>query len=406
MKGAGGLKYNELMAACRESGKKGGWEPEAIEHWRWQMLNGEGKERVLAWVKLHSVARGSPKCIGEAGRPLRVEACAADLGLALKTVLNHCTALVAEGRIRLKKAQLWYRADVPEEIPVPAAPVADATADENSWVHGSFPGYLVDFYWKQSAEKRSQIRTTWTALTAWRQEAFLEGLAGLRHELSRVEVTTLRSLGASKIVLPKKAAQAQRWFQPMLLDEPSFVHGNGTAAVSMALNTAASGGVQKGPSLLPFTPHHTVEESPPPPSAETNVSEVVMVAHRIEGLNLKTAAQLLQRCRAVEPALTALEVVHLAAAKLRASPGAHSPVGLLLKTLANDAVGPPLGRAREAARREEERTVRDAQQAEARDAQYRRDAETTLADPNAAPHDVEWAREVLGAKTKAAGDGE
>src|ERR1019366_3668181 len=179
MKRADALSNNDLMAACRESGKGGGWEPEAIEHWRWQMLNGEGKERVLAWVKLHSVARGSPKCIDEAGRPLRVETCAADLGLALKTVLNHCTALVAEGRIRLKKAQLWYRADVPEILPETAAPVADGTADENSWVHGSFPAYIVDSYWKQPADKRSQIRKTWTAVTAWRQQAFLEGLAGL-----------------------------------------------------------------------------------------------------------------------------------------------------------------------------------------------------------------------------------
>jgi hypothetical protein len=97
--------------------------------------------------------------------------------------------------------------------------------------------------------------------------------------------------------------------------------------------------------------------SPPPPPAVTSVSEVVMVAHRIEGLNVKTAEKLLHSCRAVEPSLTALEVVHLAEGKLRASRGAHTPVGLLLRTLADEAAGPPLARAREAARREEERAA-------------------------------------------------
>jgi hypothetical protein len=418
MKRADALRYNELMAACRESGKKGGWEPEAIEHWRWQLQNGEGKERVLAWVKLHSIARGSPMCVGETGRPLRVEACAADLGLALQTTRDHCTKLVAEGRIRLKKAQLWYRADVPEEMPVPAAPVADATVDENSWVHKNFVGYVADSYWKHPAEKRAEIRATWDAFGAWRQQAFLEGLAGLRQEIARVEVNTLLALGLPKIVLPKKAAQNPRWFQLSLLGEPSFVHEKGTAAVSGASNTAAGGGVQGGPSLLPSTPHHTVVKSPPPSPTETAATfsiasatllgspaaEVVVVASRIEGLNGKTAAQLLKNCRAVEPSLTALECVHLALAKLRASPSAHSPVGLLLKTLANDAAGPTLSRAREAARREEERDAADAAHAAKEAARSHTEAQAVLADPAASADDVEWAQGIL-AKAKGAGDG-
>ena len=273
MKRADALSNNDLMAACRESGKGGGWEAEAIEHWRWQMRNGEGKERVLAWVKLHSVARGSPKCIDEAGRPLRVESCAADLGLALHTVQNHCTVLVAEGRIRLKKTQLWYRADVPEKLPETAVP-ADATEEENSWVHGNFPSYVVDFYWKQSAEKRTAMLTAMRALVGWRNQAFLEGLAGLRHEISRVEVSTLQALGLPKIVLPKKAAQDPHWFQPMLLDEPSFVHGNGTAAVSTAVNTADPGGVQGGASLLPFRADQTLAPaSPAHPKKGRSVSQ-------------------------------------------------------------------------------------------------------------------------------------
>lgn len=400
MKRAGSLSNNDLMAACRENGKGGGWEAEAIEHWRWQLTNGEGKERVLAWVKLHSIARGQPQCVDEAGRPLRVESCAADLGLAMHTVQNHCTALAAEGRIRLKKTQLHYRADVPENLPLPTG----VPEDQKSCVHGNFPAYVVDFYEKQSAEKRAKIEAALGALIDWRQQAFLEGLAGLRHEISRIEVSTLSALGVPKIVLPKKAAQKPVWFQPTLLDEPSFVQRKGTVPVSTAVNTAVPAGVQTGPSLLSFRPDQTAMKSPPPSPAETSVSEVVMVASRIDGLNVKTAAQLLKACRAVEPSLRALEVVHLAEAKLRASRGAHSPVGLLLKTLAEEAAGPPLARAREAARREEERAVQEDEQNRAREAQYRLDAAKTLVDPAASPADVEWAQEVL-ARAKGVGDG-
>lgn len=390
MKRAGSLSNNDLMAACRENGKGGGWEAEAIEHWRWQLANGEGKERVLAWVKLHSIARGSPKCVDEARRPLRVESCAADLGLALQTVLNHCTALVAEGRVRLKKTQLWYRADVPEEVSLAAAPVADATKDENSWVHGNFPAYVADSYWKESTEKRAKIREAWTALTVWRKQAFLEGLAGLRHEISRVEVSTLQALGLPKFVAAKTAALKPHWFQPMLLDEPSFVHGKGSRPVSVTLNNAETGGVQDGPSLLSFTPDQTAMKSPPPSPTENLQLEVMVVAHRIEGLSLKTAEALLNACRAVEPSLRALEVVHLAEAKLRASPGAHRPVGLLLKTLADEASGPPLARAREAARREEEKM-----------AAHFTELEGVLNDPQSSASDLEWARGEL-AKAKGA----
>lgn len=402
MKREGRLSNNDLMAACRESGKGGGWEAEAIEQWRWQLANGEGKERVLAWIKLHSIARGSPKCIDEAARPLRVESCAADLGLALQTVLDHCTRLVAEGRMRLKKAHLYYRADVPEKLPE-AVPEADSDADENSFVHKNFPAYVVDFYEKLPAENRAAIGPALRQLIAWKPQALAEGVAGLRHEISRVESNTLSALGLPKIVLPKKAAQEPVWFQPMLLGEPDFVHKNNTAAVSRAVNTASLPGVQTGPSLLPFRPDQTEERSPPPSPTETSVSEVVMVASRIEGVNVETAAKLLRNCRAVDPSLRALEVVHLAEGKLRASPGARSPVGLLLKTLAADAVGPPLARAKELARREEERGLQQAQDAAAREAQYRRDAEFTLADPKASDDDLNWAREVL-ARAKGAGD--
>lgn len=403
MKREGRLSNNDLMAACRESGKGGGWEAEAIEHWRWQLANGEGKERVLAWIKLHSVARGQPRCVDEAGRPLRIESCAADLGLAMHTIQNHCTALASEGRIRLKKTQIWYRADVPEKLPTSAAPTDADGICGKSCVHGNFPAYVVDFYEKQPAEKRIELDTALGALIDWRKQAFLEGLAGLRHEISRVEVNTLTSLGLPKIVLPKTAAQNPRWFQPMLLDEPSFVQGNSSAPVSSIMNSAVPAGVQSGPSLLPSRPDQTVEKSPPPSPTETSVSEVVMVASRIEGVNVETAAKLLRACRAVDPSLRALEVIHLAEGKLRASPGARSPVGLLLKTLAADAVGPPLARAKELARREEERALQQTQDAAAREEQYRRDAEFTLADPKASDDDLNWAREVL-ARAKGAGD--
>lgn len=402
MKRAGSLTPAALMGLCRESGKPGGWEAEAIEHWRWQLTNGEGKERVLAWVKLHSIARGRPQCVDEAGRPLRVESCAADLGLALQTVLDHCTRLVAEGRIRLKKAQLFYRADVPENLPE-AVPEAGSEEDENSFVHKNFPAYVVDFYEKLPEKKRATIGPALRQLVAWKPQALAEGLAGLRHEISRIESNTLAALGLPKIVLPKKAAQKPVWFQPILLGEPDFVHKNNTAAVSAVVNTAVPAGVQARPSLLPFRPDQTAMRSPPPPSTETSVLEVMVVASRIDGLNIKTAEQLLKACRAVEPSLRALEVVHLAEAKLRASRGAHSPVGLLLKTLAEDAAGPPLARAREAARREEERAVQEAQESDAREARYRLDAEKTLLDPAASPSDVEWAQEVL-ARGKGAGD--
>lgn len=399
MKRAGSLSNNELMAACRENGKGGGWEAEAVEHWRWQLTNGEGKERVLAWVKLHSIARGQPQCVDEGGRPLRVESMAADLGISVITAQHHCTSLVAEGRMRLKKAQMWYRADVPEKLPKEAG----SSETKNSRVHDNFPAYVVDFYEKQSAEKRTKIDAALGALIDWRQQAFLEGLAGLRHEISRIEINTFSALGVPKIVLPKKAAQAPVWFQPMLLDEPDFVHDKGSAPVSRSVHTSAAAGVQGGPSLLPSRPDQTVVKSPPPPSIETSTSEVVMVASRIAGVNIRTAEKLLKACREKVPELPALVIVHLALNKLSASPNATSPVGLLLTKLAEEAAGPPLARAREAARREEERAVQERELAEATRVAAVREATALLEHPDATPSDVEWAQEVL-AKAKGVGD--
>jgi hypothetical protein len=243
------MKPTQLMGECRESGQGGNWNPEAAEHWRWQLLNGEGPERLLAWVKLNTIGHQSPFAVDEHGRVLRIESAAADLGLAIQTCKNYCSQLQSEGRIRLKKARMYYRADVPETAPRPSE--GDEESDEEYFVQSTFPAYLIDFYRKQSPEKRATMVAQMKAFRSWHHEVMAEGVAGLRAEISRVEITLHQSWGATKISLVKSEPADRKWTQLALIAAPDFVQSTSTKNLSSAAYTAENGSVQNGASLLP-----------------------------------------------------------------------------------------------------------------------------------------------------------
>jgi hypothetical protein len=348
LKREGALNPNALMAACRASGKGGGWEAEAIEQLRWLLANGEGKERLLAWVKLHSVARGWPWCVDESGRALRIASAASDLGWAVSTVERYAATLVAEGRARLKKSQLGYRADVPEAMP--------ETDDPATLYNHLFPGYLTGFISGLPEKQQKVIRGQQTAFNVWKADVVAEAVAVARDYVSRVERTMVRSWGASKIVLPKRRPAESRWLQLSLLAEPEFVQSPSTEASSDPLYEAIPRSVQSAPSLLPFRTDQTEERKPPPPPTEDDGSAL---AAFLSSLNCdeQAAKTLLSKCRAVNPGVTVREVCGLAS--FRNLKGSRNPLGVLLMGLPTDCVetGGPLARVRETIRRTDERAA-------------------------------------------------
>lgn len=233
---AGELNPTDLMRAC--GSKNGRWKPESPDQWRWQMKRGEGIERVLAWVKLNSVARGSPFCVNASGDALTTKEAAKDLGLAIQTVKNCCTILAGQGRIRMQKGyRIWYRADVAEPI-APRMPREAAQCDEDPEesetegrnkgeyaddteyrVHGIFPEYLNDFIKKLPPRKLAIL----DAYSSWRKKFFADGMAGLRAIDEQVQDTTLLSLGCNKKRLPKRRPADSKCVQLSLLDAPPFI---------------------------------------------------------------------------------------------------------------------------------------------------------------------------------------
>jgi hypothetical protein len=346
LKREGALNPNALMAACRASGKGGGWEAEAIEQLRWLLANGEGKERLLAWVKLHSVARGWPWCVDESGRALRIASAASDLGWAVSTVERYAATLVAEGRARLKKSQLGYRADVPEAMP--------ETDDPATLYNHLFPGYLTGFISGLPEKQQKVIRGQQTAFNVWKADVVAEAVAVARDYVSRVERTMVRSWGASKIVLPKRRPAESRWLQLSLLAEPEFVQSPSTEASSDPLYEAIPRSVQSAPSLLPFRTDQTEERKPPPIPTEDGA---LVVAAWLANFDCSESAaeNLLKRCRAANPRVTVREVCGLAS--LRNLKGATNPMGVLIKWLPEDCeeASPLLARVRETLRRSDER---------------------------------------------------
>lgn len=211
------LSPNELMAACRESGKGGNWEPEAIEQWLWMLANGEGPERALAWVKMQSIPNGSASCVNKSGRALTIDDMAKDLALAFNTARKFCYELASEGRIRTHKGRIWYRADVPEK-----ASRSDLNeADQKDPVQGLFPTYLVDFIRSLSSEKRERV----TQYVAWRKQLEADALAGARVIGDLVEDTMFRELGCKKKHLPKRRPTQTQFINLSLIAAPDFVQG-------------------------------------------------------------------------------------------------------------------------------------------------------------------------------------
>lgn len=260
------------------------------------MKRGEGIERVLAWVKLNSVARGSPFCVNASGDALTSKEAAKDLGLAPQTVKNCCTILAAQGRIRLQKGyRIWYRADVaepaaprlprergerddePEETQSGGRNEGEEASESEYRVHGIFPEYLTDFIKKLSPAKKATL----DAYSTWRKRLFADGMAALRAIDEQVQDTTLLSLGVNKKRLPKRRQADSKWVQLSLLDTPSFldpakysVHGRPVQSTDLPAYKPDSGfvrGTSAPPILIAVEPltrtlKESVSQSPPRPT--------------------------------------------------------------------------------------------------------------------------------------------
>lgn len=186
------IKPTELMKAC--GSKTGRWEPESADQWRWSVKYGSGGERLLALIKLWSVARGSPWCVDDKGHPATTEDLCRELELKPQTVRNYLAALKAQGRIRHKKGRVWFRADVPEAIPNQEPPYS---------APGIFPGYVIDFIKTLSPERQEEITAILEAGEADDQRVYNEAVNQVRACIATRKLNRFRAAGLPKRKLPK-----------------------------------------------------------------------------------------------------------------------------------------------------------------------------------------------------------
>lgn len=246
------MKASELMKAC--GSKSGKFEPESIEQWRWSLANGDGPERALAWVRLKSVANGSPCCVGDDGRPLTIDSMAADLGWSLSTAKNVSYALAEQGRIRTSKGRLFYRADVPQGV-------SNRSGDEEgkNSVHSFFPTYLLDLIRGLPSDRRDMFEALSVEYHAWRPKLFADALAAARAIDERVQDSILLQVGVKRKKLPKRRPVESKFVQVSLFAAPDFVQSANGDLAALSVQTAnggsytpENGSVQSGASL--FTP--------------------------------------------------------------------------------------------------------------------------------------------------------
>jgi hypothetical protein len=360
--------------------------------------------RLIAWVKSKTVAYGhvSPYCVDEKGNVLTKEHAAGDLGWKVKTVQNELTELVRAGVVRLDakngQARIWLCADIPG---------ARKRVDEDgrkSSVQGIFPTYLYDSIKNLPAEKRARIEAKYQEYLDWRPIFFAEGMAKLRAIDEHVEDTVLRSEGLEKKRGPKNALEEAGQLKLELTELPSFVQGmdespaQGNGATSYKVKKET---VQKTPIITDF-PDKT--EGLDAAAAVRLKAEAGELAAALT-IDAAAAENLLHDCRAKERTVTVPEIVELAAIKLgppekRAK--IASPTGLLLTFLpAMCGVALPALRATMAAREKQQGAQREREKNDRLEAL--RYARETLEHPASTAEEKEFARELLGEKTKGAG---
>ena len=199
-------KNKELMLAS--GSKKGDYDPEAPDQWKWLLRHGESPTEVaMAWIKSKTTAfrHDSPFCVDEHGKPLYIAHMAADLGWEEQTARNILTKLEAQGRARFngsahaaKAKRIWYCADIPQAHQERGTLEGEEKENENNSVQSYLPTYLTDFIEKLPPEKQTEARAKWATCLNWRREFFADGMAVLRSIADRVEDTTLLEIGVPK----------------------------------------------------------------------------------------------------------------------------------------------------------------------------------------------------------------
>jgi hypothetical protein len=222
----------QIMKACGST--SGRYDPESPEQTLYVLRNGEGEEKALAWVKTKTVFMSrSPYCVNEQGKVLWFDSMAAENGWSLKTAQNYGYRLNAQGRIRLKGKQIWYRADVPQSAPQSKdSDQPSESADRRfDFVHGQISPYAVEFIKSLPGQKQVSARSTMEAFLRWRRKFFAEGEASLRAIAEQVEDNTYLTIGLPKKRLPKRRPANTEYVQMSLKLVPDFVqshNGNGT----------------------------------------------------------------------------------------------------------------------------------------------------------------------------------
>ena len=275
------MKPTEIMKAC--GSKTGAFEPESIDHWRWMLANGEGPERALAWIRLHSIANGSPFCVNQAGRALTIQEMADDLKLASKTAENVCYQLVKEGRIRTQRGRVFYRADVPN-----MEPQESVDREENDFVQSHFPTYLHESIRNLSPEKRAKLKS----YCDWHDGFFAEVMSFARSIDEQVQDTTLADVGLEKKRLTKEPRPAAQFAQLSLVAAPDFVQSHLDLDAPLFVQTpknglhkVENGSVRSGASLL--SSDSDSDKNSGPPAASTQVEKAAAAA---------AIAQVMVRC--------------------------------------------------------------------------------------------------------------
>jgi hypothetical protein len=289
------MKTTELMKAC--GSKTGAFEPESIDQWRWLLANAAGEERALAWVKLRSLAQGSPFCVDEAGNPLRVASLAADLDWTLQNARNVATALATQGRIRLKDQVIWYRADVPQ------SEGGRIEGEEKYCVQSMLPSYLVDAIEKLPEDRKRWFVATYESFTQWRDRVLAARIAAARAETEQVENSIVSAVGLELKRLVKRRDDSP--VEPFEFKTPD---GNcvqssellGAREFVQPVYKPDSRSVQSGPSLLlPDTDSDSISRGPAAASsrqAETKAAAAAPTAARVGEVQARCAEIGIQIC--------------------------------------------------------------------------------------------------------------
>lgn len=348
---------SELMKAC--GSESGEFEAESPEQWLWLLANGEGRERALAWIKLHSIGRGSAWCVDLAGKPARIEQLASDLGWELQSARNACAQLTSEGRIRTQAGRIMYRADVPAEIP----PTQNQQDTEKNTLYRVFPAYLHDFIRKLPDDRRARLE----AYAEFRGKLYAEGLAAVRFIDDQLQDSILTEVGCKeKRHLKMDRTPRLEWVNVTLAKPPNCVQSNSAAAakectespktMNAVTQNAVQASVQSDATLCHSEAERETDKKIPTPSS----LDYNAIAERLQ-IDDDAARRLLAECRKVEATITPREVCILAWRKWHQVKNRSSnSVGLFIVSVPKMCSGALLAAARKDAAAEIETERRDA----------------------------------------------